>query len=504
MSKWSFSLIILAIVVCLSVVLFGFTNANKSKVPKDAYIVYLDGKRIGAVESKDEFDEYINTKENSIKNIYKVNNVYAPKGVEIKKATTFDDVINSNDEIYSKITREKKFSIKGTIITIKSSEENKKDVVINVLDKSIFDEAIAATIKAFVDKEEYDKYLSGNQEKIQDKGRIIENIDIKDKITYKNDLINVDDKIFMNVDELSKYLLYGTLDNQETYIVKEGDTIEDVANNNKLNVAEFLIANPEFNSSNNLLYASQEVVVGLINPLINVVVEYHSVEEEARKFDTEIKYDENEPKGYEKVEREGENGLYSVTRKYQYVNGQLVDTATVSSTELKPPVNKILVKGDKYIPEVADLSYWAWPTVRPYVITTYYGYRWGSMHAALDISCGYASDIYAANNGVVISVKGGCSPGYLSCNGRRGNYLVINHNAGGYYTEYMHLAQILVSPGQTVARGQKIGKMGNTGEVYPVPSSYSPYAGTHLHFALYVGGPPHGGGSPVNPMRLYK
>lgn len=502
MNKWSFSLILLAIVVCLSVILFGVSSKNVDDKPIDAYIVYLDGKKIGAVESKEKFDEYINSKEDTIRNTYKVDNVYAPKGVEIKKATTFDDKINTNEEIYNIITKDKEFSISGIIITIDSDEEGSEKKIINVLDKKVFDDALDATIKAFVDKEKYDAYMSGENEEIKDFGRIIENIDVKDRITYKNDLINVDEKIFTDVDELSRYLLYGTLDKQDTYVVNEGDTIEEVANKNKLNVAEFLIANPEFNSSNNLLYASQEVVVGLIDPIVNVVVEYHSVEEEERKFDTEIKYDENELKGYESVEREGENGLYSVTRKYQYVNGQLVDTATISSTELKPPVNKIIVKGDKYVPEVADLSYWAWPTVKPYVITTYYGYRWGSMHAAIDISAGYASDIYAANNGVVVTAKMGCSPGNLSCNGRRGNYLLINHNAGGYYTEYMHLAQILVSEGQTVERGQKIAKMGNTGEVYPVPSSYSPYAGTHLHFGVYIG-VPHGGGYTINPMRLY-
>ena len=40
MNKWSMSLVSLAFVVCVSVVLFGFTNANKNKNPIDAYVVY--------------------------------------------------------------------------------------------------------------------------------------------------------------------------------------------------------------------------------------------------------------------------------------------------------------------------------------------------------------------------------------------------------------------------------------------------------------------------------
>ena len=175
----------------------------------------------------------------------------------------------------------------------------------------------------------------------------------------------------------------------------------------------------------------------------------------------------------------------------------------LNTVELKPSVNKVIVRGDKEIPHIADLSHWAWPTETPYAITTYYGYRWGSMHAAIDISCIWGSNIYAANNGTVAMIRGGCTPGNLSCNGRQGNVIYINHNIGNYYTVYMHLSSILVKEGQVVSRGQLIGKMGNTGEVYPVPSSYSPYSGTHLHFAAWHGFP-NRGGSPFNPLTLYQ
>ena len=168
------------------------------------------------------------------------------------------------------------------------------------------------------------------------------------RITYKEILIPTNKKIFIDVQELSKYLLYGTLKEQDSYIVKADDTIETVASAHKLNVQEFLIANPDFTSANNLLYESQEVVVGLINPLISIVVEKHSVQEEVQAFTTEIKYDDTMVIGYSYVEREGEDGLDKVTRKYQYINGQASDVALVGSVEIKPSVSKILVKGDKY------------------------------------------------------------------------------------------------------------------------------------------------------------
>lgn len=141
---------------------------------------------------------------------------------------------------------------------------------------------------------------------------------------------------------------------------------------------------------------------------------------------------------------------------------------------------------------------WAWPTDGGYTITTYYS----TSHKALDIYKGYGSNIYAANNGVVSSVKAGCIAGNTSCNGRGGNYIVIKHNNSNYYTIYMHLKDIKVKVGDVVSKGQVIGTMGNTGNVEPVPTASSPYLGTHLHFCLYIG-EPYKGGYAVNPMRLY-
>lgn len=505
-NKWGFGVIVSLIVISLGIFLLVFYKSVTIE-PQTVYTVYLDGKNIGNISSKDSFEEYINVKEEELKNKYKVDTVYTPKGVEIKRNFTYDTSVNSDEQIYNKIISNKKFTIKGYEIKIagkvqneESDEMDTKISTIYVLTKDIFDTALENTIKAFVDKDQYEKFLSGTQEEIKDSGSMIENIDVDDEITYKETLIPTDQKIFMDSDELSKYLLYGTLDDQETYVVKADDSIESIANSHKLNVQEFLIANPNFTSANNLLYENQEVNVGLIDPIVSVVVDMHSVGEEERDYDTEIQYDSSQYVGYQEVIRNGENGLYKVTRKSQYINGQLVSGTIASSTEIKPAVNRIIVKGQKYAPNVADLSYWAWPTERPYTITTYYEYRWGSFHSAIDIYVGYGSSIYAANNGVVVTATGGCYPGNTRCNGGRGNYVVINHNAGGYYTIYMHLKDINVSVGQTVARGQRIATMGNTGYVVPTPSSYNPYGGTHLDFSVRMGSP---NGSTINPLNLY-
>ena len=497
------SYIIVIILIGVLVFGLGFTSYQR-EVPNKVYQVYIDGEVVGTISSKESFENYINQKEEMIKKKYGINKVYMPNGVTIKSVTTYNSKINTNEEVYQRIVKLKQFTIKGTIITIRNEKvEDYKTKYLYTLNKKTFDDAVVQLIKSFVDDDDYEAYMSGNQKEIVDTGSIIRNIDIDEDITYKTAYISIDEKIFTDSSELAKYLLYGTLEKQSTYVVQDGDTIETVANSNKLNVQEFLIANSNFKSVNTLLYAGQKVNVGLINPILSVVVEVNHVSDEEKAFAVSIQYDENELQGVEYVTQEGENGMYRVSRESEYINGQLSDTFTLNTIELKPSVDKVIVRGDKEVPHIADLSYWAWPTDTPYTITTYYGYRWGSMHAAIDIyGPGHGSNIYAANNGTVVDTKGGCVVGNLSCNGRQGNYIVINHNIGNYYTVYMHLSSIFVKTGQVVSRGQRIATMGNTGEVYPAPSSYSPYSGTHLHFATWRGYP-HRGGSPFNPLTLY-
>ena len=143
---------------------------------------------------------------------------------------------------------------------------------------------------------------------------------------------------------------------------------------------------------------------------------------------------------------------------------------------------------------------WTFPVSGKYVITTYYN----NSHRAIDIYSynGYGSNILSANSGTVIKAVSGCVAGNISCNGRRGNYIVIKHNTGNYYTVYMHLSSIKVKVGDTVNSGNVIATMGNTGQVVPIPTRNNPYGGTHLHFCVFKG-EPYNGGYAINPFNIY-
>jgi murein DD-endopeptidase MepM/ murein hydrolase activator NlpD len=120
----------------------------------------------------------------------------------------------------------------------------------------------------------------------------------------------------------------------------------------------------------------------------------------------------------------------------------------------------------------------------PFWLTSSYGYRADPFngardwHPGIDISGRTGTDIHASGGGTVVQA-GYCAYGY-------GKQVLIDHGYG-YTTRYAHLDEILVKRGETVQRGEVIGKMGNTGRS----------TGTHLHYEV------HRNGQTVNPMYFF-
>lgn len=477
-------------IIIISILIFclGF-NYKTSANPNIYYQVYLDGEKLGVIDSKEELEQYIDEKNEQYKKKFNVKKVYAPNGLEIKKIETYNDTTSTIKEIYNKIEEKEPFTIEGYQFTIKKSED--ESVVIYTLNKDTFDNAVESTIKTFVGEETYQIFQNEEQEKIETTGTLIEKIYIEEDITIKTVNIPVTEKIYTDSSTLAKFFVFGEEENQSKYTVKIGDTIEEIAFNHEISIEEFLISNPTFTSSKNILFPGQEVVIGVTNPQISVVIEEYSVKDQEVNYSVEVEYDENKVIGEEEIVQVGENGLERVTQRIKIVNGIINYVDPISKEELKPTINEIIIKGDKYIPTVGSTTNWLWPTNSGYTISSDYVYRINpitgkrELHAAIDISgTGYGSPIYAVTNGVVSE---------SSYRYQDGNYVCINHN-NGYYTCYAHMSKRNVTVGQTVARGQIIGYVGQSGWA----------TGPHLHFEVWINGKPWNGGVRINPWRMYR
>ena len=489
--------ILVAILLFSMIITTGFSSFEKT--PQVVYRVYLKGKSIGLIESKEELENYINKKQSEIKKKYNVKKVYLPKDLDIVKEKTFSKKVENVEDIYNEIKDESPFTISGYTIKIKGldttdSEGNKvkgKDQKIYVLDKNVFINSVDKMVKSFIPEESYTKFANDEQEEIVETGSIIEKIYIENKITITKSNVPVSEKIYTSEDELSKYLIFGTTKPQATYIVQEGDTISDVAFNNKISTEEFLIANPTLHDENSLLAEGQEVTLGILKPQFNVVEQDYIVKDEEANFQTETILDDSKCTNYSEVTQAGVKGLHRVTQIVQKINGETVNTAPVSTEVLKESVKEIVTKGSKYcstgwsnVGPLPSKGYFTWPATCG-SISSGYGYRWGTLHDAIDIAgCGYGSALFAAAEGVVVQSS------YKYDNG---NYVTIQH-PNGYYTIYSHMCDgcRYVSVGEQVYKGQIIGGMGQTGAA----------TGVHVHFGVWIGFPYYGGTS-VNPMLFF-
>jgi len=119
----------------------------------------------------------------------------------------------------------------------------------------------------------------------------------------------------------------------------------------------------------------------------------------------------------------------------------------------------------------APLHRWVRPNWGP--LTSGFGYRWGRLHAGIDLAGPYGSTIVAATDGCISYA--GPESGY-------GELIVIN-DWDGTQTAYGHMSAFLRRSG-CVHAGTPIARVGSAGDA----------TGPHLHFEVRVGG------APINPI----
>jgi murein DD-endopeptidase MepM/ murein hydrolase activator NlpD len=106
-------------------------------------------------------------------------------------------------------------------------------------------------------------------------------------------------------------------------------------------------------------------------------------------------------------------------------------------------------------------GWFVWPAVLRYLS----GFRYSSIHPAIDIAGDTGHAIFASDSGVVV---------YSGWNNYGYGYVVVLDHGNGWQTLYAHLSAINVGCGQGVFQGQVIAAMGSSGNS----------SGSHLHFEL--------------------
>ena len=186
----------------------------------------------------------------------------------------------------------------------------------------------------------------------------------------------------------------------------------------------------------------------------------------------------------------GDSAWVRVTRRKAPVNEQVraddrftapPDRALLARIERERALMRAAMRRAHSVPKL-----WQAPFVRPRTArtTSLFGAGrqvngvWRSRHSGLDIAGAEGAPVRASNRGVVALV----SDFYF------GGISIYVHHGEGLTTAYHHLSRALVAAGDTVQRGQIIGRVGATGRV----------TGPHLHWgALY-------GAIPFDPTDLLK
>ncbi len=246
------------------------------------------------------------------------------------------------------------------------------------------------------------------------------------------------------------------------YTVNDGDTAQSIANVANMSYERLLELNKSLTDTPQ---AGTSVLLEKELPVLSVQNVRTVTVKESIPFSKKTVKDDKQYTTYSKCVTQGQNGVREVMQQITEVNGVQVSCEVLSSTVVKAPVDAVYVVGTKKASKVGSGSF-TWPVPGVRSISSPYGYRWGRLHRGIDISTSgiYGRTVVAADSGTV-TVKNSAG-GY-------GLHIIITHG-NSYSTCYAHLSAVSVKSGQVVAKGQAIGKVGNSGHS----------TGPHLHFEI--------------------
>ena len=394
------------------------------------YAVHVNGQEVGLLADKEMLAEIQHTLQQEASLFYG-HPVIASEHVEYEEVFR-PRAAEEPDRVISQLRNVLSYKVEALMITVGAYD------VVPVADATAVDDIIAMVASAYLPAEDNislkDVY-------------VLEHIDARPFMCHPEDL--------RDADAVAAILVRGT-DRRETYLVSRGDSLSIIAHENNISLNELREANPQLKGD--FLQIGDELSLITPEPLVNVITKEQIEVMEEISFETIYVSDSTLWSGKTKVLEKGINGsknlVYEITRE----NGQETSREIVSSEITSEPSPQKVARGT---------GGFLWPVQGGGRLTSTYGWRSGVFHAGIDIAAPRGTAVLAADNGVVVFV--GRDGGY-------GNCIVLYH--GPYYTRYAHNSENLVKMGQSVNKGDIIGRVGSTGRS----------TGNHLHFEVRSGG----------------
>lgn len=251
------------------------------------------------------------------------------------------------------------------------------------------------------------------------------------------------------------------------YIVQKGDTLSEIAE--KFGVSINTIKWENNLTSNNTLRVGKELRILPVTGVLHTVRKGDTLSSIAKRYDVPV----DNIKLYNNVDEKAlKPGMKLIVPNG--VKQDIVIKTKSTSHSYSKARTKTISSNSRY------RSYFIRPSQGR--VTSPFGPRRHGFHYGIDYGHYWGAPIVASAGGVVEKVVSYCSVGSYRCGGGYGNNILIRHS-NGTKTRYAHLKSSLVKAGQRVEQGQKIGMMGNTGNVRPRPRRGN-HAGTHLHFEI--------------------
>ena len=238
-----------------------------------------------------------------------------------------------------------------------------------------------------------------------------------------------------------------------TYVVQSGDNVSVIAARFGVTPDSVIWANGKLEENPDALAVGQTLYIPPVSGVLHKVAKGETIQTIAARFKAQPDALLNDPFNQSIHDFKSAPPVLSVDAWIMVPGGS------------KPIVVRQIARGNVSAPSNALKGSWSfqWPTSA--CISQYF---WGR-HPGIDLANSQGTQVVAADAGFV-EVVGWDNSGY-------GNMILINHGNGAL-TRYAHLSAFAVQAGQSVQKGQIVGRIGNTGRS----------TGPHLHFEIIVNG----------------